>query len=182
MGQGTQKAILDGMIKAVDSGADVISISLGGISVQSKQKAYRDAVLYAEKHGAIVIVAAGNNNRNANTIAPANVEGVIAVTAIDQTNQKATFSNTIEDLKMGIAAPGVNIYSTLPTNKYGTLSGTSMATPQVSGLIGLMKSMSPDLTVEEVYAILKETGKPTKAGEKTGPLIQPLKAVEKIID
>lgn len=182
MGAGTQKSILDGMIKAVDSGADVISLSLGGISDQSKQKAYRDAVRYAEKHGAIVIVAAGNNGKNARSIAPANVDGVIAVTAIDQENQKATFSNTIEDLKMGIAAPGVNIYSTLPGNKYGAMSGTSMAAPQVAGLVGLMKSLNPKLTAQEVYAILKETGKPTKAGDKTGPLIQPLKALEKIID
>ncbi|HLF62277.1 MAG TPA: S8 family serine peptidase [Saprospiraceae bacterium] len=182
MGGGTQKSILDGMIKAVDSGADVISISLGGISTQSRQKAYQDAVRYAEKHGTIVVVAAGNNGKNARAIAPANVEGVIAVSAIDEENKKATFSNTVEDLKMGIAAPGVNIYSTLPGNKYGNHSGTSMAAPQVSGLIGLMKSMNPELTSEEIYRILKSTGKETKAGKFTGPLIQPLKALEEIID
>jgi thermitase len=83
---------------------------------------------------------------------------------------------------MGLAAPGVAIYSTLPNNTYGALNGTSMATPYVSGLIGLLKSFNPDLTTKEVYRILRETGATTKDGEKTGPLIQPLKALERVID
>jgi thermitase len=181
-GSGTQKSIIDGIIKAVDQGADVISLSLGGISNQSRQKAYKDAVDYAQKKGAIVVVAAGNNGRNAKGTAPANVDGVIAVTAIDVENNKAPFSNTIEDLKMGIAAPGVNIYSTLPGNRYGNNSGTSMAAPQVSGLIALMKSLNPSLTAEEVFEVLKATGKETKAGRQTGPLIQPVQALNEIID
>jgi thermitase len=182
MGMGSQKSIIEGIITAADNSADVISVSLGGISNQSRQKAYRDAVQYAENAGSIVVVAAGNNSRNARTVSPANVEGVITVAAIDQQNQKAAFSNTVEDLRMGIAAPGVNIYSTLPGNKYGANSGTSMATPHVSGLIGLMKSLNPKLTSKEVYEILKSTGKETKSGNQTGPMIQPLKAVERVID
>jgi thermitase len=182
MGAGTQKAILDGVIKAADHGADVISVSLGGISTQSRQKAYEDAVKYATKRGAIVVVAAGNNGKNARNTAPANVEGVIAVTAIDPANQKAGFSNTVEDLRMGIAAPGVNIYSTLPGNKYGSHSGTSMATPHVSGLIGLMRCVNPKLTTKDAYEILESTGKATKSGKQTGPLIQPVKAMERVID
>jgi thermitase len=181
-GMGTQKAILDGIIRAADSGADVISVSLGGFSTQSKQKAYQDAVDYATRLSAIIVVAAGNNGRNAKQTAPANTDGVIAVTAIDSTNRKAGFSNSVEDLRMGIAAPGVNVYSTLPQNKYGIYSGTSMATPQVAGLIGLMRSLNPRLTTAQAYEILKATGLPTKDNKLTGPLIQPLKAVERVMD
>jgi thermitase len=170
------------MIMAVDQGADVLSLSLGGESTHRKQKAYEDAVKYASDHGAIVVVAAGNSNSNAKKASPANVEGVITVSAIDQDSRKATFSNTVEDIDMALAAPGVGIYSTLPGNKYGALNGTSMATPYVSGLIGLLKSFNPELSTREVYRILKETGLETKDGQKTGPLIQPLKALEKVVD
>ena len=181
-GAGTQKSLIEAMIKAVDYGADVLSMSLGGISTQSKQKAYTDAVKYAADRGAIVVVAAGNANTNARKASPANVKGVITVTAVDRQNHKASFSNTVEDLKMGIAAPGVDIYSTLPGNKYGPMNGTSMATPYVSGLVGLLKCFRPDITTREVYDILEKTGKPTLDGERTGPLIQPLAALEQILD
>ncbi len=181
-GAGTQKAIIDGMIKAVDQGADVISLSLGGPSSQSKQKAYEDAVEYAGKHHCIVVVAAGNNASNARNISPANVKGVIAVSATDKDNKRATFSNTVNDLAMGIAAPGTDIYSTLPGNRYGPMSGTSMSTPYVAGLIGLMKSFRPEMTTKQAYLILKSTGKSTVDGSKTGPLIQPFAALEKVLD
>lgn len=181
-GMGTQKAIIDGMIQAVDMGADVISVSLGGFSTQSKQKAYRDAVLYAEKRGAIIVVAAGNNGRNAKSNAPANVEGVITVSAVDEQLRKAQFSNTVEDLQMGISAPGVNIFSTLPGDRYGAMSGTSMATPHVAGLVALMKSFSPKLSTRDAYKILKDTGKQLRDGKRTGNLIQPLGAIEAVVD
>ena len=62
IGFGTQKSIIEGIIKAADSGADVISMSLGGITNQEREKAYNDAVKYANNKGAIVVVAAGNAN------------------------------------------------------------------------------------------------------------------------
>jgi thermitase len=182
LGAGTQEELIKAMIIAVDQGADVLSLSLGGESTHRKQKAYEDAVKYASDHGAIVVVAAGNSNSNAKKASPANVKGVITVSAIDQDSRKATFSNTVEDIDMALAAPGVGIYSTLPGNKYGALNGTSMATPYVSGLIGLLKSFNPELSTRDVYRILKETGLETKDGQKTGPLIQPLKALEKVVD
>jgi thermitase len=83
---------------------------------------------------------------------------------------------------MGIAAPGVNIYSTFPKNEYKFLSGTSMATPYVAGLLGLMKAIYPDLDTPTAYQILKETGVATQDTEKTGNFIQPAKAVEKILE
>ena len=181
-GSGTQRGIINGILEAADRGADVISMSLGGRSSQSKQRAYRQAVEYANKAGAIVIAAAGNSNTNANQFAPAKVRGVIAVSAIDTLLHRASFSNYITDLKMGLAAPGVKIYSSIPHDAYATFNGTSMATPYVAGLIGLMKSVKPDLNTKEAYRILKQTGGNTKDTQETGKLIMPGKALEELLE
>ncbi|MFK7933069.1 MAG: S8 family serine peptidase [Saprospiraceae bacterium] len=181
-GIGTQQGIIKGIIEAADSGTDVISMSLGGRSSDSKQRAYEKAVKYANKKGAIVIVAAGNSNRNAKDYAPANSRGAITVTAIDDQLQRAMFSNYINDVDMGIAAPGVNIYSLIPGNQYAAYNGTSMATPYVSGLVAMMKSINPEMTTEEVYQILNQTGIDTKNTTETGKLIQPLRALQQILD
>jgi thermitase len=177
-GAGTQEMIIDGMIEAADSGADVISMSLGGYSNDQRQKAYEQAVAYCNKKGAIVVVAAGNSNSNARYFTPANVPGVITVSAVDERLRKAEFSNYITEIKMGVAAPGVNIYSTTPKNTYDTFSGTSMATPYVAGLIGVLKSLNPDLTTPQAYNILNNTGKPTQNTTATGKLIFPLQAIQ----
>jgi thermitase len=176
-GAGTQQGIVAGILEAADAGADVISMSLGGPGNAIRTRAYKKAVEYANGKGAIVVVAAGNSNRNAKDYSPANTPGVIAVAAVDTASNKAVFSNTVEDLKMGIAAPGVGIYSTVPKNGYATYSGTSMATPYVAGLLGLMKSIKPKLTTQEAYDILAKTGAETLSTEMTGKLIQPAKAI-----
>jgi thermitase len=180
-GGGTQAGVIAGIIEAADKGADVISMSLGGPSDDSSQKAYNEAVKYANKAGAIVVVAAGNSDENAKDFSPANAEGVITVSAVETGLKMASFSNYVTDVKMGIAAPGVNIYSTFPKNEYKFLSGTSMATPYVAGLLGLMKSINPNLDSQAAYQIIKETGIPTQATEKTGNFIQPAKAIEKTL-
>lgn len=180
-GSGTQQGIIKGIIEAADNGGDVLSLSLGGRSTDSKQRAYKKAVDYARSKGCIVVVAAGNSNMNAKDYAPANTPGVITVSAVDEVLNKATFSNTIQDLKMGIAAPGVNVYSTIPNNGYDAWNGTSMATPYVAGLLGLMKSINPDLTTEEAYEVLKSTGIDSGSTELTGKFIQPQKALESIL-
>lgn len=181
-GIGTQQGIIKGMIEAADSGADVISMSLGGRSSDSKQRAYDKAVRYANKKGAIVVVAAGNSNRNAKEYAPAGCNGVITVSAIDSELQRAIFSNYVNDLEMGIAAPGVNIYSLIPNNQYATYNGTSMATPYVAGLLAMMKSINPNLDTQEAYQILKDTGIDTKNTDETGKLIQPHRAMMMVMD
>ncbi len=180
-GRGPQSRIIQGILEAADAGADVISLSLGGRSSPSKQKAYAEAVNYARRAGAIVVVAAGNDNRNAHFYAPANVEGVITVAAVDSTGSKASFSNTVQALNYGIAAPGVAIYSTTPGNTYKSFSGTSMATPYVAGLLALMKSYRPDLTTQEAWQILHDTGKETPDGKYTGRLIQPAEALRRLL-
>lgn len=164
-GGGTQQGIINGMIKAIDSGADVISMSLGGRSNDSRQRAYNDVIEYANRKNVIVLVAAGNSSQNAKFYCPANSKGVITVAAVDQSMKKASFSNTLEDIEMGISAPGVDILSTFPKSKYERFSGTSMATPYVAGLVTLMKCYKADLTTDEAFQLLSDTGIQTQDNE-----------------
>ncbi len=180
-GNTTQRTIINGMLLAADNGADVLSMSLGGPATAQSQRAYKQAVKYANKKGGIVVVAAGNENIDARKRAPASVDGVITVAALAPDLDKAVFSNDVSGLKMGIAAPGVDIYSTIPNNKYEYFNGTSMATPYVAGLLGLMKSIQPKLTTEEAYKILKQTGLETRNTKVTGALIHPANAVKSLL-
>lgn len=177
-GIGTQRTIIRGILEAVEAGADVISMSLGGVSSDSKQQAYYEAFQYAYSQNAIVVVAAGNSDDEASRYTPANVPGVICVSAIDETRKKSVFSNYMDGIQMPLAAPGANIYSTMPNNKYAALSGTSMATPMVSSIVALMKSISPQLSAEEIFNILNETGLDTNSEKSTGKLIQPYEAIK----
>ena len=126
-------------------------------------QALSDAVTLAAKNDILFIAAAGNsasNNdvianypSNLSTIAGAGYEAVIAVAALTSTGGLSYFSSygaTTVDL----AAPGSAIYSTLPGGAYGTLSGTSMATPYVTGAAALYASAHPDATAAEIRAAL----------------------------
>ncbi len=175
-GFGTQETIIDGILKAADLKADVISLSLGGATSEKKERAYRAAVKYANKKGSIVIVAAGNSSRNAKNYSPANTKGVISVAAIDRNMKLASFSNTVEDLDMGIAAPGVDILSTFPNDQYKQFNGTSMATPFVAGMVGLLKSYFPKMTTEEAYEKIT-SGSVSASNDKT-PIMLPDQIVD----
>ena len=176
-GFGTQKTIIEGMLFAADQGADVLSLSLGGPGSASKQGAYAKAVQYAQKKGAIVVAAAGNSNRSAKDFTPANVPGVLCVSAVDETLERADFSNDVQGIGMALAAPGVDIYSSIPGGQYARYSGTSMAAPHVAGMVGMMKSLRPEAKVEQVYKALHEKGKETKSTARTGRFLQPAPAL-----
>ena len=174
LGVGSQKSIIDGIITAADKGYDVISLSLGGMSSDSKKKAYNEAVKYAQAKGAIVVVAAGNSGRDAQEYSPANAEGVIVVTAVDTLMKKAHFANDVSNIELGLAAPGTEIYATFPDNDYKAFSGTSMSAPFVSGLIGLMKAYESTITTKQAYKILNDS-----ATKESGlNIIEPVKALE----
>lgn len=180
-GGGTQQSVISGMLEAADNGADVISMSLGSRSNKNRKRAYARAVNYCNRQGAIVIAAAGNSNMDAAKYSPANSPGIITVAAVDTTLNKAHFSNYVQNVQYGIAAPGVSIYSTFPKNQYKTFNGTSMACPYVAGLVGLMKSLNPEIKTKEVYEILNSTGKATKSTTQTGNLIQPAAAIKELV-
>lgn len=138
-GSGAYSWIANGITWATDNGAKVISMSLGGTSSSST---LQNAINYAWDHGVVVTAAAGNNGSSARFY-PAYYSNTIAVAATDSKDAKASWSNY--GSWVDVAAPGVNIYSTLPnhsnqigTTNYGTLSGTSMATPHVAGLAALV--------------------------------------------
>jgi thermitase len=178
---GPKKTIIAGIIEAVDEGMDVISLSLGGPSNQSRQRAYSQAVKYAHDHGAIVVAAAGNSNRDAANYSPANADGMITVAALDDKLLRAPFSNRVDRVKQGIAAPGVGIFSTTPNNTYKSFSGTSMACPFVAGLLGVMRSLEPDLTAAQAYAILHATGEDGPETRVTGRIVQPADALDAVL-
>ncbi len=177
-GIGSQARIIEGIIEAVDAGADVISMSIGGRSTQLKEEAYYEAIDYADNHGVIIVAAAGNNAGDAAEIIPANSKKIITVTALDKQLKKAQFSNYITNTNYGVAAPGVSIVSSWKGGKYAAFDGTSMAAPHVSGLVAVMRSLDPDLTAKKAYNILNKTGIKTKDSRLTGNMIQPAAAIQ----
>ena len=156
-GSGSLESIAQAIIDATKADADVISMSLGSVAPY-QPKVLVDAVEFAQKRGVIVAASAGNSNRDAYNHFPSNIAGVIAVAAVDQDLKKARFSNTVNRLSRPLAAPGVDILSLFPKNEYRPLSGTSMSTPMVTGLLGVMRALNPDLTADQAYTILHETG------------------------
>jgi hypothetical protein len=139
---------------AVDNGAKVLSNSYGGLGYS--QTDY-DAILYAHNKGAIFIAAAGNDTSNNDVIpqypASYDVPNIISVAATDSADDLATFSN-FGATSVDLAAPGVDIMSTVPDDTIGLMSGTSMACPHVAGAVALLVSVKPDLTPAEAKQIL----------------------------
>ncbi|MEM0474563.1 MAG: S8 family peptidase [Zestosphaera sp.] len=133
--------------------ADVISMSLGGPHSQTLY----DAILYAYSYNVVLVAAAGNEGASTPSC-PACYSEVIAVGAIDQNLSVPSWSNKNPDL----VAPGVNILSTWPRNKYVYLSGTSMSCPHVSAIVALMQAIriadgKGKLTPTQVKEILTTT-------------------------
>ncbi len=131
-GSGTLNNIADGIIHAVDNGSKVINLSLGG---PSGSTTLQNAINYAWNRGAVVVAAAGNEGTSRPSY-PAYYSNAIAVAATDSADRKASFSNY--GSWVDVAAPGVNILSTYPTNSLAYLNGTSMAAPYVAGQAALL--------------------------------------------
>merc|ERR1711862_976937 len=111
----------------------VVSLSLGGYYYSSISEAFYEK-LYEEQ--GILFVAAAGNGGNSNKLYPASYPSLMSVAAIDSNKNRASFS-TFND-QVEISAPGVSIESSLPGNRYAKWSGTSMATPHVAGVAGLL--------------------------------------------
>ncbi|MGX8797109.1 S8 family peptidase [Fusibacter sp. JL298sf-3] len=161
-GTGSTYGIQQGIIFAADQGADVINMSLGGGGFS---QGMNDACEYAVGKGTIVVAATGNDG--VGTVSyPAAYPSVIAVGSVDANRSKSWFSNYGQGLE--IMAPGSNIYSTTPNNQFASYSGTSMATPHVAGVAGLMRAANPNLTVAEARQILRSTAQPAGASNQYG--------------
>lgn len=130
-GSGSTSGVAAGITWAVDNGAKVVSLSLGG----GGSSTLESAVNYAWSHGVIVVAAAGNSNTDAPSY-PGYYSNAIAVGSTDQNDARSSFSNY--GSWVDVAAPGSSILSCYMGGSYAYMSGTSMATPQVAGLAGLV--------------------------------------------
>jgi PKD repeat protein len=129
----------NGILYAANNGAHIISMSWGG---SGGSQTAENVVDYALGKGCILVASAGNDNTFAKRY-PAAFDGVISVASTASDDTKSDFSNYGDWIK--ISAPGSNIRSTTINGTYGNLSGTSMSTPLVSGLLGLMKFLNPGM-------------------------------------
>lgn len=145
---------------ATRMGVKITSNSWGGGTFSN---AMYEAIQAAGNAGQIFVAAAGNNyqNNDFNPHYPSgyNLDNIISIASTDHKDMLSSFSN-YGPVMVDIAAPGSNIYSTVPGNKYTTISGTSMATPHVSGVAGLLWSACPDLTPWEIKKTILASADP----------------------
>jgi len=188
-GSGLTSWIAAGIYWAVDDCAvDVISMSLGSSSYDQR---LHDAVKYAVSKGVVVVAAAGNEGPQQDTVGyPGGHPETICVGSIGQTGRVSSFSS--RGPEVFLAAPGEQILATLPGNRYGRLSGTSMATPAVAGIVTVAQGhakvkLGRRLTPAEVKAILVKTiadidpaGRDTNTGWGLPLLVKVLGEIDKL--
>lgn len=151
-GSGTLANVANGITWAADNGAHVINLSLGGAMGSTT---LQNAVNYAWNRGVFLACAAGNENTSAPSY-PAYYSRCFAVASTTNSDTRSSFSNYGSWVE--VAAPGSSIYSTWIGSGYNTISGTSMATPHVAGLAGLLASMN--LTNQEIWDRIVATADP----------------------
>lgn len=148
-GSGDNAAVASGITWAADQGAKVINLSLGGGYPSATVQA---AVDYAWGKGAVVVCAAGNTGASIPQY-PAAFPNCVSVSATDSADRLASFS-TYGDT-VDVAAPGVQVLSTVRGGRYEAWSGTSMATPNVAGVVALIWAAHPTWTAPQVRAALE---------------------------
>jgi subtilisin family serine protease len=153
---GTMWGVANGLLWAVDQGADIVVMSLGS---RSANELLRRAVAYAGVHNVLLVAAAGNNG-NRQAFYPAAYPGVLAVSATNRNDLNCDFSNFGD--YVDIAAPGDNIFSThmdLSGDQQGymSMSGTSTSVPFVAGVAGLLLAQDPTRTAVDLERLLTTT-------------------------
>lgn len=143
--------VANAIVAAVDSGARVINISLGG---QATGPVLNSAIEYASSRGAVIVAAAGNEQSSA-LAWPAADPRVISVGAVDRSEQQVTFSNSGDQLRL--AAPGYGVQSAWLSGQRVTFDGTSASAPLVSGAIAAVVSQNPQLSPRQAADLLMKT-------------------------
>ena len=140
---------------AVEKDVDVINMSLGWENTEDCYSMFEESLQKAYNNNISVVVSAGNDSFNASNKCPASNNNVITVSATDENNEPASFSNYGDCVD--VAAPGFSINSTMPENKQATKNGTSMASPFVAAAAAFIKSVNQNYTPDQIKTIIKET-------------------------
>ncbi|MEU6224442.1 S8 family serine peptidase [Streptomyces sp. NPDC047042] len=172
-GSGSDGQILAGMDWAVARGARVISMSLGAPVRPGElfPQTYEKLAQRALARGTLIVAAAGNESRRPRRVEPvgrpANCPSILAVASVDQALTTSFFSCGAingEGGEINIAAPGRDVHSAAPGGGYQSMSGTSMATPHVAGVVALLAEANPDATTADLKSLLLSGAFPLSQG------------------
>ncbi|UFQ20375.1 type VII secretion-associated serine protease mycosin [Streptomyces huasconensis] len=163
-GHGTAETLAQSIDYAVGAGADVINISQDTANAAEPSPELKRAVDRALGLRRVIVASAGNDGLGGNVkkTYPASYEGVLAVAASDRNNERAAFSQS--GGFVDVAAPGVDMISTVPLGGHCADSGTSFAAPYVTGLAALIKSKHPNWTPRQITAQIQQTAERSVAG------------------
>lgn len=173
-GSGQESWIIAGMEWAVEQGADIANLSLGGGDTPEIDPLEEAVNSLSAEHGTLFVIAAGNSGGDATVGSPGSADAALTVGAVDRDDELADFSSRgprIGDgaIKPDVTAPGVDIVAALHSDGtisepvepgYTALSGTSMATPHVAGAAALLAQQHPDYTGAQLKALLSASAKP----------------------
>lgn len=161
--QGNSKTMSEAISSAVAQGAKIINIS-SDTSDKEDNDTLRNAVAAAVNSGALIIAAAGNDGADGNTdkTYPASYPGVLAVAASDRNDERAYFSQSGDFVD--VAAPGVDMVSTVPKKGQCTADGTSFAAPYVAGVAALLKEKHSGWTAAQIATRIEETAQRPSRG------------------
>jgi subtilisin family serine protease len=177
IGEGYEDELISGIVWAVDNGASVINLSLGG---DEDSDSLRDALKYAYENSVIVVAAAGNDASW--VLYPAAYDAYcLAVAATNYNDERVTFANSAGDWEsnygpeIDVAAPGERIVGAVPTWFWGPDSfpyafgkGTSASTPQVAGLAALIKGLKPWLSVDQIMDVIRYSADDVNSSKHPG--------------
>lgn len=160
----TVTTICAGLLKAIEKQSDIINVSL----TSPNESLIQECVLKAYAENIPVFAPVGNHGMLDMALYPANISECIAVSATDF-NNTTTFMNDLT-LNSDISAPGEHIAVAIPGNRYARFSGTSYSSPYAATLGALLKSVTPEITVDEIDARLKGTSLDVKRYSETKSL------------
>ncbi|WP_446040707.1 type VII secretion-associated serine protease mycosin [Streptomyces sp. SID1121] len=163
-GHGTAETLADAITYAVEARADIINISQDTANAVEPSPELKQAVDNALDQDVVVVASAGNDGLGGNVkeTYPASYEGVLAVASSDRNNERAAFSQSGEFV--GVAAPGVDMVSTVPGGGHCADNGTSFSAPYVAGVAALIKGKHPDWTPKQIVAQIEQTAERSIAG------------------
>lgn len=163
-GNGDAASLTEAVDEAVDRGAGVINISQDTADAVAPAEALERAVRRALDAGVVVVASAGNDGLGGNVkkTYPASYEGVLAVASSDRNNERAAFSQSGDFV--GVAAPGVDMVTTVPLGGHCADNGTSFSAPYVAAVAALVKAKHPDWTPRQIVAQIQQTAERSTPG------------------